>query len=112
MQYYSLIGNHLQEYRSVWREVGRYSVHHKMDIQSEYMYRTAMSTLQGVQNKYSCVRQGWTIGSHVIITPILTIFARSNAGIVDSNPTRGMDACVRLFCVCVVLRVGSSLATD
>jgi hypothetical protein len=24
-----------------------------------------------------------------------------------SNPTRGMDVCVRLFCVCVVLCVGS-----
>jgi hypothetical protein len=27
------------------------------------------------------------------------IFARSNAWIVGSNPTRGMDVCVRLFCV-------------
>jgi hypothetical protein len=39
-----------------------------------------------------------------------TVFARSNAGILGSNPTRGMDACVRLFCVCVVLCVGSDLA--
>jgi hypothetical protein len=31
-------------------------------------------------------------------------------GIVGSNPTRGMDVCVRLFCVCVVLCVGSGLA--
>jgi hypothetical protein len=28
-----------------------------------------------------------------------TVFTRSNAGIVGSNPTRGMDVCVRLFCV-------------
>jgi hypothetical protein len=41
----------------------------------------------------------------------LTFFARSNAGIVGSNPTQGMDACVRLFCVCVVLCVDSGLAT-
>jgi hypothetical protein len=27
------------------------------------------------------------------------------------NPTRGMDVCVRLFCVCVVLCVGSGLTT-
>jgi hypothetical protein len=27
------------------------------------------------------------------------VFARSNTGIVDSNPTRGMDVFVRLFCV-------------
>jgi hypothetical protein len=29
---------------------------------------------------------------------------------VGSNPTRGMDVCVRLFCVCVVLCVGSGVA--
>jgi hypothetical protein len=40
-----------------------------------------------------------------------TVFARSNTGIVDSNPTRGMDVCVSLLCVCVVLCVGSGLAT-
>jgi hypothetical protein len=40
-----------------------------------------------------------------------TVFVRLNTGIVGSNPTRGMDVCVRLFCVCVVLRVGSGLAT-
>jgi hypothetical protein len=28
-----------------------------------------------------------------------------------SNPTQGMDSCVRLFCVCVVLCVGSGHAT-
>jgi hypothetical protein len=28
-----------------------------------------------------------------------TIFARSNAGIVGSYPTRSIDVCVRLFCV-------------
>jgi hypothetical protein len=37
--------------------------------------------------------------------------ARSNSGIVGSNPTEGMVVCVRLFCVCVVLCVGSGLAT-
>jgi hypothetical protein len=40
-----------------------------------------------------------------------SVFARSNIGIVVSNPTRCMDVCVRLFCVCVVLRVSSGLAT-
>jgi hypothetical protein len=29
---------------------------------------------------------------------------------VVSNPTQGMDVCVRLFCVCVVLCIGSGLA--
>jgi hypothetical protein len=34
---------------------------------------------------------------------INTVLARPNSGIVGSNPTQGMDACVSLFCVCVVL---------
>jgi hypothetical protein len=34
-----------------------------------------------------------------------TVFARSNTGIVGSNPTWGMDVYVRLFCVCAVLYV-------
>jgi hypothetical protein len=34
----------------------------------------------------------------------------SNAGIVGSNPISGMYVCVRLFCVCAVLCVGSGLA--
>jgi hypothetical protein len=40
-----------------------------------------------------------------------TVFTRSNTGVVGSNPTRGIDVSVRLFCVCVVLCVGSGLAT-
>jgi hypothetical protein len=40
-----------------------------------------------------------------------TVFAVCNAGIVGSNPTQGMDVCVLLFRVCVVLCVGSGLAT-
>jgi hypothetical protein len=38
-------------------------------------------------------------------------FARSNARVEGSNPTQGMQFCVRSFRVCVVLRVGSGLAT-
>jgi hypothetical protein len=41
----------------------------------------------------------------------LTVFARLNAVIVGSNPIQGMDICMRLFCVCVVLLVGTGLAT-
>jgi hypothetical protein len=40
-----------------------------------------------------------------------TIFARSNNGVVGSNSTRGMDVCVLLFYVCVVLCIGRGLAT-
>jgi hypothetical protein len=39
-----------------------------------------------------------------------TVFARSNTGVLRSNTTQGMDVCVRLFCVCVVLCVGRHLA--
>jgi hypothetical protein len=38
-----------------------------------------------------------------------TVFARSNTGVVGSNPTQDMDACVRLLCVCAIMCVGSDL---
>jgi hypothetical protein len=34
-----------------------------------------------------------------------TIFARSNTGIMGSNPTQDMDVCVRLFCLHAVVCV-------
>jgi hypothetical protein len=38
------------------------------------------------------------------------VFTRSNTEIVGSNPTQGIDVCiVCLFCVCVVLCVGTGL---
>jgi hypothetical protein len=40
-----------------------------------------------------------------------TVFDHSNAGIVGSNPTQGMDVCMRLFCICVFLCVDSGFAT-
>jgi hypothetical protein len=40
-----------------------------------------------------------------------TVFARSNTGIVGSNPTRCLNICVRVFCICV-LCIGSCLVTD
>jgi hypothetical protein len=40
-----------------------------------------------------------------------TVFALLNAGIVGSNPIQDMDVCLRLFCVSVVLCVGSGLAS-
>jgi hypothetical protein len=41
-----------------------------------------------------------------------TVFACSNTGIVCSNPTQGINICVCLFCICVVLRACSGIATD
>jgi hypothetical protein len=40
-----------------------------------------------------------------------TVFARSNTEAMRSNPTGEMDVFVRSICVCVVLFVGSGLAT-
>jgi hypothetical protein len=40
-----------------------------------------------------------------------TVFIRSSAGIVGSNPTEDMDECVCVYSVCVVLCVSSGLAT-
>jgi hypothetical protein len=42
------------------------------------------------------------------------VFARSEAGIVGSNPKQGMDVwwCMCLFCVCVVLCLGRGFATS
>jgi hypothetical protein len=40
-----------------------------------------------------------------------TVLVRSIAGIVGSNPSQGMDVCVRLLCVYVVLCVANGLAT-
>jgi hypothetical protein len=34
---------------------------------------------------------------------VWNVFDRLNTGIVGSNPARGMDVCLSLFCVCVVL---------
>jgi hypothetical protein len=43
---------------------------------------------------------------YIVDDRMITVFARWKAGILGSNPTRVMDVCV-----CVVLRVGSGLAT-
>jgi hypothetical protein len=42
-----------------------------------------------------------------------TVFAHLNTGIVGSNPTRGMDVCVHLFCVLVAaLRQADPLSKE
>jgi hypothetical protein len=40
-----------------------------------------------------------------------TVFARSNTATVGSSPSRGIDVCVHLFCVCGVLCADSGLVT-
>jgi hypothetical protein len=41
-----------------------------------------------------------------------TVFARSNTGVVGSNPTRGMDVCVSLFCLCCPVYVTALRRAD
>jgi hypothetical protein len=55
-------------------------------------------------------------GTNFIVADIhavygINVFARSNTGVVGSNVTRFMDVCLYILCVCVVLCVGSGLAT-
>jgi hypothetical protein len=53
-------------------------------------------------------RSQWSLGlRHELFSLVRTL----DAGIVDSYPTQGMDVCVPLFCVCVLLCLGSGLAT-
>jgi hypothetical protein len=59
-----------------------------------YGYKLEIYFLSGIRNLY------WPTISY-------TVFA----GIMGSNPTRGMNVCVRLFYVYIVLCVGSGLAT-
>jgi hypothetical protein len=47
----------------------------------------------------------------VALSTAWTVSIRWNTDIIGSNPTRDMDVCVRLFCVCVVLYIDSGLAT-
>jgi hypothetical protein len=48
----------------------------------------------------------------LILCSTIIVAARSKAcGIAGLNPTESMYVCVRLFCVCDVLYVGSGLAT-
>jgi hypothetical protein len=47
-------------------------------------------------------RCGWPI-TVAARSKARSVFDRSNTGVVNSNLTRGMDVCLRLFCVCDVL---------
>jgi hypothetical protein len=67
----------------------------------------------GRKVQYKCIRiSHWHVNTEWPRCLRHELFARSNAGIVGSNPTRGMDVCVLLFCVYAVVRVGRGLARD
>jgi hypothetical protein len=77
-------------------------------------YRASMLDTNTVNKRMSlprtnsCERQPRAIDTQL---KAWTIFTRSNAGFVGSNLIQGMDVCVCLFCVYVVLCVGSGLVT-
>jgi hypothetical protein len=51
-----------------------------------------------------CYMLYYTLGSpNYTRLKALTIFAPSNAGIVGSNPIRGMDFCAFILCLCFYL---------
>jgi hypothetical protein len=53
---------------------------------------------RGIHFMYTYTMGADHSGSAVLSTK--TVFTRSNPGIVGSNPTQGMDVCLRLFCLC------------
>jgi hypothetical protein len=63
------------------------------------MMKIRMNIGRGSRSQWPRVVKAWTI------------FARSNAEIVSSNRTQGLDVYVRLFCVCLVLHVRRGFAT-
>jgi hypothetical protein len=83
---------------------------------------TAALTVTSTQSTHAYTEECLKTNSSIIIRvnePITVaarskayiFFSRSNSGIVDSSPTQGMDVSLLLFCLYVVLCVGSGLAT-
>jgi hypothetical protein len=82
-----------------------------------YLHRINLRYREDFLDLSSGRRTCWVLWYYIFNFPITvaarskawTVFARSNNGIMGLNPTRGMDVCLHLFCVCIVLCVGSSL---
>jgi hypothetical protein len=82
---------------------------------SRIMYSASGLSKTSLRICHTLYRQSYVRNAPITVTArskARTVFAPSYAGIVGSNPTRGMDVCVHLFCVCVVLCVGRGLATS
>jgi hypothetical protein len=76
-----------------------------------YLSERTVTSDETCRTKYSILLclPAFCIADHR--SKVWTLFASSNAGVESSDPTRGMDICVCLFCVCAVLCVGSGLVT-
>jgi cellulose synthase/poly-beta-1,6-N-acetylglucosamine synthase-like glycosyltransferase len=80
----------------------------------------AMSLIDGSIRYNFGIWENYFAFSITLITPMtvaarskaLSVFSPPSTVIVGSNPIRDMYVCVRLFCICVVLCVGSDLTMD
>jgi hypothetical protein len=92
-----LLGHSRAFYHHMQLKHNRYSVTHSLSFvrMSVYIYVVYLPITVTARSK------PWTV------------FARSNAGIVDSNPTQDIDDCVWVYCVFVLpcVCVGSGLTT-
>jgi hypothetical protein len=60
--------------------------------------------LQRSEYRFTCFQWKWNIVWPITVAArykAWTVFTRSNAGIVGSNPSRGMHICVRVYTVFV-----------
>jgi hypothetical protein len=85
----------------IWSQINPVHVIHS------YFFEIYVNVINSFTRRYSM----WSWITIAARSKAWTVFTLSNAGIVSSNPSQGMDVCVHLFCVCVVLCVGSGLAT-
>jgi hypothetical protein len=73
-------------------------------MSEEWLIHKILVTLYLIIYIYYCTLRSTQPITETARSKAWTIFARLNNGIVGSNPTRGMDFCVGLFRVCVVLQ--------
>jgi hypothetical protein len=89
-------------------------------LQFNFVYKNVRGMLCWISLIYevvSCILDSYSFSMPVTVAErsrACNVFARSEAEIVVSNPTQGMDVwCVcAFFCVCVVLCLGRGLATS
>jgi hypothetical protein len=90
---------------------GHHNVQHTTPLHPSTKLNCVLLHTSGHNNFFSTWILFWPV-TVAARSKAYTVFSSSNAGILGSNPTQGMDVYVRLFGFCVVLCVGSGLATD
>jgi hypothetical protein len=97
------------QYNNYYNESGHFT-----PLSREFKSNTAFHMALKHKNALQKVQIGYNITKPITVatrSKVWTVFSRSNTRVVGSNPFRGMDVCPRFSYVCVVLRVGSGLAT-